>query len=40
MTIDEYFFPNTWRCPVCGEANAAHNEECVECGYGWEEIED
>ena len=40
MTIDEYFFPNTWRCPVCGEVNAAHSEECIECGYGWEEIED
>ena len=40
MTTDEYFYPNTWRCPVCGEVNAAHNEECIECGYGWEETED
>ena len=40
MTIDEYFYPNTWECPVCHAINAAHNEECDECGYGWEESED
>ena len=38
--VNEFYFPNNWTCPCCGEVNSAHNDECVECGYGWEETED
>ena len=38
--VSEFYYRNTWTCPFCGEVNPAHNDECVECGYGWEETED
>ena len=40
VVYSEFFYPNNWTCPVCGVVNAAHNEECLECGYGWEEAKD
>lgn len=40
VVYSEFYYPNNWTCPFCGAFNQAHNDECVECGYGWEEIQD